>query len=280
MTIDQQVRDALIDAVRRTAKAEVLPHFRNLGPMEITSKSNVDDMVTEADRRAEAAIKAAVAEIIPDSVFIGEEAVANEPRLLREIGRNETTVILDPIDGTWNFVNGLATFGIILALSVRSETVFGLLYDPVMDDWVVAHKGEGAWFCQPGKEPRRLEVGPGLPTKQMLGILPLFLYPKSVRPRLSSVIHEFRRVMWLGCACHEYRLQAFSHADFSVSSGKSMPWDHAAGVLIVEEAGGHASFLDGEAYSPTRSTAPLVVANTKNDLSMLCDRFGFLLDTD
>ena len=154
MSLSPDLEEALIALVRRVAKSEILPRFRRLPDSDIRSKSAPDDLVTEADERAEAAMSAAVAQMMPEALVIGEEAVSADPTILAGLAEAERAVIIDPVDGTWNFAKGLATFGVVLAVAERGETVFGLLYDPVMDDWVMANRGGGTWYCRPDAAPR------------------------------------------------------------------------------------------------------------------------------
>ena len=280
MGLDRELEDALIALVRRVAKAEIMPRFRALPDEDITSKSAPDDLVTEADIRAEAAITLAVSDMMPDALVIGEEAVSADPSILSGLADADLSVIIDPVDGTWNFAKGLATFGVILAVAERGETVFGLLYDPVMDDWVLARRGGGSWFCRPDAEPRRLEIGGDAPREQTVGFVPLFLFPYETRMKLAGAIPGFRRIWSVRCSCHEYRLLAQGHADFCLT-GTLNPWDHAAGALAVEEAGGAVGLLDGRRYSAGLTTGgQLVTARSKASLARIRDTFGPLVDVD
>jgi fructose-1,6-bisphosphatase/inositol monophosphatase family enzyme len=132
-----------IEIVRAAARSEIMPRFRRLGPDDVRAKSAPDDLVTEADLAAEDAISRDLAQDFPDALILGEEAVESDPTLLDRLPDAELAFVIDPVDGTWNFAAGLATFGVILAVVEKGETVMGLLYDPVLDDWVVARKGLG-----------------------------------------------------------------------------------------------------------------------------------------
>ena len=129
MSLTSEQVDALIQIVRDVAAKEVRPLFRNLDTSDIDSKSAPDDLVTVADRAAELAIAAAVAKLLPDAEIVGEEAVSADAAILDRVGQGQV-VVIDPIDGTWNFAHGLSTYGVILAVVEDGETVFGMLYDP------------------------------------------------------------------------------------------------------------------------------------------------------
>lgn len=239
----------LIALVREVAKAEIMPRFRRLPSEDVRAKTAPDDLVTEADLRSEAAITGGVRSLLPNARVIGEEAVASDPTVLDGLADAEMAVIIDPVDGTWNFAKGLATFGVILAVVENGRTVFGLLYDPVLDDWIWARDGGGTWYQRPGSDPVRLTVGGSGPVETTVGFVPLFLFPYETRMKLAGAIPGFRRIWSVRCSCHEYRLLAQGHADFCLS-GSLNPWDHAAGALAVVEAGGAAGLLDGRDYAP------------------------------
>ena len=251
---------ALIEAVREVARAEILSRFRALDTADIDAKSAPDDLVTVADKAAEAALGARFAEILPDARIIGEEAVAANPGILAGIKETGLTVIIDPIDGTWNYANGLATFGVIVAVVADGETVLGLLYDPSGDDWVIARKGGGAWYDGAGRTPRRLSASAAPPALgETMGFVGLYLYGKADQARIAETLPAFRRTYSLRCSCHEYRMMAQGRADF-VLNGMLNPWDHAAGVLALQEAGGIARLLDGTPYAPAMTEGLLLTA--------------------
>jgi fructose-1,6-bisphosphatase/inositol monophosphatase family enzyme len=272
VTLGAEEEARLVGLVREVGRAEVMPRFRALAPGDVKRKSRDDDLVTEADTRAEAAIGRGVAELMPDAGLLGEEAASADPGVLRAAGARGRVVVVDPIDGTWNFANGVATFGMILAVMVDGVTVFGLLYDPVIDDWVLARRGGGAWYCRPGAAPARLEVSKTAEVGRMTGLAPLFLFPAERQAALATAALDFGRVHTLRCSCHEYRLLAGGRVDF-VASASSNPWDHLAGALAVEEAGGVVELLEGGDYRPEVLTGRIVAANAPATLAAVRTRF-------
>jgi len=257
MQITPRTEELLVEAVRRVSAREIMPHFRALGAGDIDIKSDPDDLVTTADRAAERGLAAEIATILPDALFVGEESVHADPGLLDRLSAAEFAVIVDPIDGTGNYAAGLTIFGVILAVVAKGETVFGLLYDPVIDDWVLARKGGGAWFAGPGKPPRRLQGRAPRPRAEAQGYVPLSLYKGARRAEAASAITELGRATSLRCSCHEYRQVALGQADFVVSP-IAKPWDHAAGCLVVTEAGGRIVSGGVPGYDPRAPEAPVV----------------------
>lgn len=251
---------ALIGAVRAVARQTILPRFRNLDAAEIAAKATADDLVTIADREAEIALADAASRIMPGAVIVGEEAVSADPSHLDKIAAAVRCVIIDPIDGTANFVAGLGTFGVILAVVEAGQTTFGLLYDPLADDWVAARAGQGAWYGRdvaPDRALRCREVAAG----DAVGFISPRLYPMPDRGRMYDAYQGFGLVRALGCSCHDYRTIAFGKADF-VSSPMMNPWDHAAGVLVLQEAGGEALVAGRDAYAPHLTTGPIAASGT------------------
>ena len=251
---------ALIAAVRAVSGRVILPRFRNLDAAEIAAKSSADDLVTIADREAEVALAEAAARILPGAAMVGEEAVSADPAHLDKIASAARCVIIDPIDGTANFVAGLANFGVILALVEEGRTVFGLLYDPVADDWVAGRAGQGAWYGRDGAADRALRCRVAT-VETALGFVSPRLYPSDKRGAMIDAYQHFGLVRALGCSCHDYRAMAFGRADF-VSSPMMNPWDHAAGILMLQEAGGDALVAGSDAYAPHLTKGPIAASGT------------------
>ncbi len=265
---------ALIDTVRRVAKAEIVPHFRNLGALEIDAKSAPDDLVTVADRAAELAISQAVHDILPEAAIVGEEAVSADKTVLARVKEPGLCVVIDPIDGTWNYANGIATFGVILAVIENGVTVFGLLYDPSYDDWIMATKGEGAVYCKSDGSRQALTLSPPPDAlSDTFGFVGLYLFSRERQAKLATTLPAFRRTMTLRCSCHEYRMLAQGTSQFCLN-GMLNVWDHAAGVLIYEEAGGVARLLDGRPYNPAMRKGHLLTAASERLWEELAELFA------
>ena len=255
--------DDLIEVVRRAGAEVIMPRFRDLADGEVATKSGPRDLVTVADHAAEEAIRKGVEQVLPGAKVIGEEAVADNPRLLDAIGSGGTCVIVDPIDGTGNYVAGLAVFGTILAVVHEGQTVFGLLHDPVLDDWMFAVRGGGAWFRRRNGTCSRVTTqNAGMVLERATGFVTLEDYDTAtrriVRQRFDAVSH----VRDIRCSCHEYRLLASGSVDF-LRSFSLKPWDHAAGLLLLEEAGGWAAVDGVHPYSPTICEGRIVAAGSE-----------------
>ena len=269
-------RSLLLDAVREAARSRIMPRFRALEAADIATKSGPADLVTLADTEAEAQITAAVRAAWPEAEVLGEESVAADAGGRARMGAAETCVVIDPVDGTWNFAKGLAIFGVLLAVLRRGVPAWGLLYDPVMDDWIEAAPGAPALFVTSRGTPRPLATSGEARPAHLTGYMPLGLFPRATRERIVAEFPDFLRITSLRCAAHEYRMVAQGHAEFCLSGPVPHPWDHAAGVLAVESAGGVARFLDGAPYDAARREGVLLSAGSRAAWDSLAGRFAFL----
>tara|TARA_R110002124_G_scaffold63350_48_gene173663 strand:- start:53275 stop:54093 length:819 start_codon:yes stop_codon:yes gene_type:complete len=249
----------LANILRDAARAEALPRFRRLDASMVHTKTSAIDLVTEADVATEEAIKAAIVQWMPEALFVGEESVAADPALLDRLADAELAVVVDPIDGTANYAAGLPLFATMAAVVSKGETVAGIIYDPMGDDWVMGEKGGGAWLRRPAGEALRLQVADPLPLGEMVGMASVAYMPAQSRPQILQNTAKVRLLSNFRCAGHEYRTLASGHAQF-LSYNKLMPWDHLAGVLISQEAGAHAARLDGSTYLPSHVDGGLLVA--------------------
>ncbi|MCO6186192.1 inositol monophosphatase [Rhizobium sp. L1K21] len=260
--------EALCDLLRRAAKAEIMPRFRNLGEGQVRAKSEASDLVTEADESAERFMRGEIGDIVPGALFIGEESVAADAALLGRLKDAETAIIVDPVDGTYNFAAGVPLFGVMLSMVRNGETVAGIIYDPVGDDWFVAEKGAGAFRITPDGSRSRLAVAEPLPLEQMVGTASIGFLFGNQRAQVLSNLARARSFFNYRCAAHEYRVLSAGVTQFTIYN-KLMPWDHLAGVLIHQEAGGYAAKFDGSPYLPTDTDGGLIAAVDKESWKLI-----------
>lgn len=256
-------REALRQATRQAARQAILPRFRSLGAQEVLQKTGPNDLVTVADTEAEAAIVAELAQSWPQALVLGEEGVARDPALRAAMGQADPVVIVDPVDGTWNFAHGLALFGMLIAVARAGRPVWGMLYDPICDDWIEAEAGQPTRMLSADGAPRNLATAAAKPPAEICGYVPLGLYAGAAKRVIVEAALVHSRVTSLRCSVHEYRLLAQGHVDFVLSGPTPHPWDHAAGVLAVQGAGGVARFLDGGAYDTGRIEGPVLAASSE-----------------
>jgi fructose-1,6-bisphosphatase/inositol monophosphatase family enzyme len=268
--------DLLVSAMRAAAEEEILPRFRNLGAAEIGQKTHFADLVTVADTAAEAHVMARLAQDWPGLPVLGEEGVADNPALRARMGTEDLAVVLDPIDGTWNYARGLALFGMIGAVVQRGQPVAGVLYDPIGDDWILATEGGPTLLCDAKGGARRLATSTLTDPAELTGYFAAGLFEPDLRRAGVLAGLGYGRILTLRCACHEYRLIAQGFSEFALSGPVPHPWDHAAGVLAVRQAGGVARFLDGQDYTLTREAGVLLVASSEAVWDRVANDFAAL----
>lgn len=239
--------DGVIGAMRAVADAVIVPRFRQLLSHQIKSKTYPGDVVTIADEESERALGPRLSALIAGSQVIGEEAAFADPALLDVLQKDHPVWIIDPIDGTANFVNGVAAFAVIVALARHGETVMGWIYEPLEGRTLWAARGQGAWRTSAWALGARLRHERVLipPGGDALEEMVAAMHNKD----LGALRGKFARNIRLGSAAHDYWALVEGRSQV-LAYRKLKPWDHAAGVLIHEEAGGYNRLLSGERYSP------------------------------
>jgi fructose-1,6-bisphosphatase/inositol monophosphatase family enzyme len=260
----------VVEILREAARVEIMPRFRGIVPKRTREKSSRQDLVTDADEAAEAAITAALLRAFPGAVVVGEEATERDPSLLDRLADPDLAFVIDPIDGTKNFASNLPLFGVMAAVVRRGEVVAGVILDPIEDDWAVALRGEGAFLERADGRRHDLRVGPAPSLPEMAGVVSWTFFSPELRDRLPARFPRVANASDYRCAAHQYRLLAGGFYDFGLYS-KLMPWDHAAGWLLHREAGGYAACLDGTPYLPTRHEGGLLCAPDRDSWTMLRD---------
>lgn len=249
MRFDNDELQAVADIVAEAGRREIMPRFRALDSNSIRQKAHHTDLVTEADTSAERLITASLKERFAGATVIGEEAVSEQPGLLDHWHEAELAFVIDPVDGTYNFATGIAVFGTIVAVVANGETIGGIIHDPVFGDDVRALRGAGAWHHGSKGSRSRLNVAARTPVERMTGSVSWYYIEEPVRSVVTRNMSKLHSGVGYRCAAQEYRQLASGHIHFSAYY-KLMPWDHLAGVLITEEAGGHVRRWDGSAYRP------------------------------
>ncbi len=268
---------SVINLIRRAAKTEILPRFRNMAPGSVSTKSGRFDLVTEADKAAEAMILRGIQGMFPHALVVGEEMAVAEDNIRAKLAEAELAFVVDPVDGTWNYAHGLPLFGVILSVTRFGRPVFGLLYDPMMDDWIIADETGPARMSRKMGATREVAVSKGAEPKDLSGFVHLDLLPLDKRAQMAAILPDFARSQMLRCSCHEYRMLAQGAMDFAIS-GTMNPWDHAAGVLICQRAGGVVRMLDGSDYNAGIEEGYLLAAPDETSWSALRDKFAFLTE--
>jgi myo-inositol-1(or 4)-monophosphatase len=235
--------------IARAAGQLALDYFRHRDRLEVELKGPTD-YVSYADRDVEGAIRRELASTFPDDAFLGEESAS----LFEE--RVDRCWIVDPIDGTHNFLRGMPYWAVSIGFVADGRTHVGVVYDPAADALYSARHGGGA-FCQLEHDDVRLRTAP---TRELAGsYMALGHHDRAYEPRYFEIR---RRMMDAGIAMRNFGCASLQLAH--VASGRLdgfmelqlSAWDAVAGLLLVEEAGGyHAPFV-----TPTPTSKAMCVA--------------------
>nr|WP_301286348.1 inositol monophosphatase family protein [Neisseria perflava] len=214
-----------------------MPRFLN------TPSYRKDDgsMLSDADLAAQTAFAAALP-LLADSPMLGEEMTAQEQQALW-LQHSDGLWVVDPIDGTNNFVNGLPHFAISVAYVQNGRSQFGVIYNPVSGECFYAERGKGA-FLNGTKLPLRL-VSKKL-KEAIAGVEIKYLRSGKLSSRLNTLA-PFGTIRSMGCSTLDWCYLASGRYDVYVHGGQKL-WDYAAGALIFEEAGGCLTTLEGDDF--------------------------------
>ena len=234
-TIDK----AVLTLMQRVSRDIILPRFRNLEASEIEDKGK-NELVTVADKESEIALTEGVEAIMPGLAIVGEEACETDPSLYEGLSRQ--CWIIDPIDGTGNFAGGHAPFGILIALAEGGRTQSGWIYDPLAERFCHAHRGQGAWID--GEAVSARSTGQ---TPPIAGISTLFMKEGRREKVQEHIAPNYTLVDIPRCAAEQYPRLALGENDVTLFE-RTLPWDHAAGALWLNETGGKVARPDGSEY--------------------------------
>ncbi len=230
--------------MREASERAIMPRWRQLEAHEVVSKSDIGalpDVVTVADREAEAILVAGLAQVLPEGEIVAEEASYADPKLFEHLA-SPLCWVIDPLDGTNNFAAGKPPFGILIALAEHGETVAGWIYDCLSGRFCHARRGGGAFVNGERIAARETGVRPPIAANSLL-----YLQPEKREAVTQAVVPHYTLVDIPRCAAEQYPRLVLGENDVAIFE-RTMPWDHAAGALFVNEAGGKVARPDGSPY--------------------------------
>jgi fructose-1,6-bisphosphatase/inositol monophosphatase family enzyme len=242
--IDDALAAAVGRAIREAVGEEVLPRRRRLAAHEVTQKTGPHDLVTVADRRAEDHLTRSLTALLPGSVVVGEESVHVEPSRYTALRGDAPVWIVDPVDGTRQFVRGDDGFCTLVALARHGEVLASWTYVPVPDLMAVARLHGGALL-----NGETLHAGsPAADRPLRVVVSHPDLGSATQRQALAGLRAAGVQQRKGGSAGLDYLRVAGGELDALVF-GWELAWDHAAGLLLVAEAGGASATLTGASFS-------------------------------
>ena len=246
------MQPAIINIFEKAAKKAGKILIRDFGEIEnlqIESKS-IGDFVTNADVKVEQSILETLKYYYPEYTYITEES--------GKIKGDENTIIIDPIDGTSNFIHGIPHVGIIIAKMTDNEITDGIIYNPILNEFFWSSKGKGSWCNN-----RRLRVsnranltdcliGTGLPFGKRI-------YDNYLL-EIDEILKSTAGIRRLGAAGLDLAYVAAGKLDSFWENDLNL-WDISTGILLVKEAGGRISKINGEEW--TINSRDILASNTK-----------------
>jgi myo-inositol-1(or 4)-monophosphatase len=259
----QPLLNIAIRAARRAGDV-IVRYVDRIDTLTVKTKER-NDFVSEVDRQAEDEIVQIIHAAYPDHAILGEEGGARQ-------GRDEYTWVIDPLDGTTNFLHGFPVFSVSIAIKHRGKLEHGVIYDPLRNELYTASRGGGAQLNS-----RRLRVSPlktldgaligtGFPFREGHN---LDLYLKM----FAAITRKTAGVRRAGSAALDLAYVAAGRMDGFWELGLK-EWDIAAGVLMIQEAGGSVGHLDGRPGIPDDGN---ILAGGQKIFKLMADEFKPLL---
>jgi myo-inositol-1(or 4)-monophosphatase len=232
----ESLRELAIHCARSAGELSVL---RMKQPFTVEFKTSAADLVTAVDKEVEKHVVETILRRFPDHGILGEESTFKE-----DPAQFETLWIIDPIDGTTNFVHQQINFAVSIAVYHKGEGLIGVVYDPSRDELFYAEKGKGAFLND-----RQLRLDRQVKLEEALLCTSVFWNERAEQMGIDLIVKKLagkvRGMRLLGSAALEMSYVAAGRLDGYVSLSLNA-WDFAAGKIIVEEAGGTVTQIAGE----------------------------------
>ena len=249
--MDKQAETKIEEIIKEAGKIMLSARYKN---MNVDEKTGCANFVTEYDVLVQKFLEEKFLELIPEAKFLAEEEGEDE----NKVG-DGLTFIIDPIDGTSNFMYNMNLSAISVAIAKDKKTVFAAIYNPYADEYFTAKRGEGA-YLNGGK----ISVSSVKASSSLALIGTAAYYKDSIGDKtvkmFEKVFYSFGDIRRCGSAaidlCNIAKGSASAFFEYVLS-----PWDYAAGALIVTEAGGYITDFKGESLLDRYEKSTVLAAN-------------------
>lgn len=238
----------------------LLKYQKEKHQLKIVNKG-IEGIASEADEMSEHFIISEIKERFPDHKILSEEAAKDTDKAYKEAKRAEFCWVIDPLDGTNNFVNGIPIYAVSIALMHKGEVIVGVVYNPLSGECFFAGKDQGAYLIDFRINPlKKYSLENKRNNKEMSECIfspaPIYDVGTKFEAQLESFkknITGARAVRRLGCAALELCYVANGNFD-SYWEKNLRPWDTAAAILVCQEAGVKVTDFDGRKYNPFKNS--------------------------
>jgi fructose-1,6-bisphosphatase/inositol monophosphatase family enzyme len=264
--------DKISDIIRDVANDKIVPRFQQLAQSDIRAKSGPTDLVTIADEEAEIEITKILKGLYPSSHVLGEEAVSSGVSVREILNQTQDPVwIVDPVDGTNNFAHGTPIFGTMLCLVQNGERIASWIYQIPKDNMVACEKGAGISMNGQAYTPAQKTKGDA-DFQTMRAFVSRKFIPPHMRPYVDEQVKKMGDVSTFMCCAWEYVDVLEGRSAFSLYK-RIEPWDHMAGVLMLEEAGYYIRKWDKTPYAAHDLSGGLINAPNEELWDRVYDMF-------
>ncbi len=253
--------DKISEIIRDVAADKIIPRFQQLEEAHIRAKSGPNDLVTIADEEAEIELTRIFKDMFPGTQVVGEEAVSSGKVLRDVLHESDNGVwVVDPVDGTNNFAHGRPVFGTMVSYVQGGETRFSWIYQIPRDRMVAGVKDGGVTIDGAAFHPP-IKPFDDAGFDGMRAFISYKFLPPHIRPYVEAKVQKMDVSTYMCCAW-EYVDVMEGNSVFSVYK-RIEPWDHLAGVLLLEEAGFYVRHWDGTPYKASDLVGGLINAPSK-----------------
>jgi len=254
------------EIIRDVAASEVTPRFRKLAKGDVEMKG-VNDPVTIADKETERLLTERLMAYLPGSMVVGEESFAGDKGIMKRLDSDQPVWIIDPIDGTRNFVDGKPEFAVMVGLVQGRKPIASWIHDPISNDTIMAEQGGGVWLR--GKKLKLAANDKSVPTVGLVGSrVKKMISDPAVMPQSPDM-----PVIEIGsCAGFDYPRLFVGDVTFADAKTPragflfyrhTNAWDHIPGMFLHQEAGGYSADWAGKPYDMDRARDGLLFAADK-----------------